>query len=668
MLFRFTVILLFSFFPFILSGQVETLDSTNILNQVVIFGEKSDFLSLQNGEIKLDMKMMDMMPNILGNADPLHYLRFLPGIQMNNEYDAGLHIQGCDNGHNMVSVDGIPIYNPGHLLGIFSTFNTSHYKYVQINTHPFSSKSPNRLGGDVDMKLCDELPRKANGIFSVGPISSQGTARIPLSDNSAVFLSGRVSYLNMFYSRWLDIDGSKVKYNFGDLNVTYLHKINKKSTLWIDGYYGGDRVHVDDSFYEIDLSMEWDNKMISAHLKTEINEYLKFHQKIFVSNYENRMFFKSDYFTLRIPSGITTYGYMADVKYKRMKMGVNACHHNIELQSPSVSNFYQDTSIKDKQQSQEISAYAECSKSWKSFLFEMGIRGSCFHGNDITQLLADPSASIIFEPKENWNIALTGYQRHQFLSQTGITSMGLPSEFWISSTKACPPQMIRGLSLKWQFFYGNRYSLFLEGFYKKLYNQIEYIGDLLDFKDTRYELNNFLFPSKGENYGLSINLSKRTGKIVGWVNYTYTHARRSADHPILGDNYSPSHERPHELDIVTTYKHSNKLHFGATLVYASGTAFTAPTAFYYNNGNIVSQFSDYNANRLPGYLRLDLSTNFYFKNMENKTSGVNFSLYNALNVGNPLLYRLKIYDNEYEYQRLTFVMKIMPSISFFYKF
>jgi hypothetical protein len=52
----------------------------------------------------------------------------------------------------------------------------------------------------------------------------------------------------------------------------------------------------------------------------------------------------------------------------------------------------------------------------------------------------------------------------------------------------------------------------------------------------------------------------------------------------------------------------------------------------------------------------------------NATSGINFSLYNALNTGNALLYRLKLYDNEYGYKRLTFAMQIMPSVSFFYRF
>jgi len=662
---RFAVFSVLCFFSSVLLGQVILSERSTILDTVKVVGEKQDYLSLQRNGVKLDMKMMDMMPNILGNSDPIHYLQYLPNVQMTNEYDAGLYIQGCDNGHNMVSIEGVPIYNPGHLLGIFSTFNTSHYKSVQVNSNPVSSSSPNRIGGEVDMKLHDDVLNAIHGKVSVGPISSQGTIRMPLSKSSALAVSGRWSYLNLLYSRWLDVDGSKFKYNFSDYNVSYLHKINAKNTLCIDGYMGYDKANVDDSYYGLALSLEWGNRMISAHLKTNFSGSTTIHQKIFFSNYENSLKFVSDYIKMSVPSSISTYGYKVNMKSRRVEFGIDALLHNIELQSPAISNYYQDSSLKSIQRSQEISAYVDYTVPWKSFLFQMGIHGNYFHLNNYGRMVsADPSVSITFESTTNWYIKLTGYQRHQFLAQTGISSIGLPTEFWLSLTK---PQIVRGICMRWRKFIDNRFSLSIEGFYKKLYNQIEFVGDLLDYKETNYTPNNYLYPSQGENYGFSINISKRTGKIVGWANYTYTHARRSADHPMLNHDYPSSHERPHELDIVATCRF-NRWNFGVTFVYASGTSFTAPSAFYYNNGNIVSQFGEYNGKRLPGYSRLDLSANFFIKQTKGGSMGVNFSLYNAFNTGNPLLYRLKIYGNEYGYKRLTFVFQAMPSISFFSTF
>ena len=51
-----------------------------------------------------DMGNMNLLPQILGNADPMHYAQMLPGIQTNNEYRSGINIEGCDNQHNQITI------------------------------------------------------------------------------------------------------------------------------------------------------------------------------------------------------------------------------------------------------------------------------------------------------------------------------------------------------------------------------------------------------------------------------------------------------------------------------------------------------------------------------------------------------------------------------------
>ena len=56
------------------------------------------------GVTVMDMGLMNDLPHILGNADPMHYAQLMPGIQTASEYDAGLYIEGCDNQHNHVGI------------------------------------------------------------------------------------------------------------------------------------------------------------------------------------------------------------------------------------------------------------------------------------------------------------------------------------------------------------------------------------------------------------------------------------------------------------------------------------------------------------------------------------------------------------------------------------
>ena len=79
---------------------------------------------------------MGDLPQVLGSADPVRYAQMLPGVQTNGECRSGIHIQGCDNGHNFISIGGVPIYNVNHLLGIFSTFNALHYPSMSLSLMP----------------------------------------------------------------------------------------------------------------------------------------------------------------------------------------------------------------------------------------------------------------------------------------------------------------------------------------------------------------------------------------------------------------------------------------------------------------------------------------------------------------------------------------------------
>ena len=90
--------------------------------------------------------------------------------------------------------------------------------------------------------------------------------------------------------------------------------------------------------------------------------------------------------------------------------------------------------------------------------------------------------------------------------------------------------------------------------------------------------------------------------------------------------------------------------------------------FYILNGNIVSEFGEHNANRTRSYSRLDISANYDIVNRRGKTMGVNISLYNVLLSKNDLFNRLKVYKGKFYYASVRFFTRILPSISFYYKF
>ena len=88
------------------------------LDSITIQGSRytSPVKQKSDGSIEWNLGMMDDLPKILGNADPVHFSQMLPGVQTNNEFRSTVNIQGCDHSHSRVSISGVPVYNVSNLL------------------------------------------------------------------------------------------------------------------------------------------------------------------------------------------------------------------------------------------------------------------------------------------------------------------------------------------------------------------------------------------------------------------------------------------------------------------------------------------------------------------------------------------------------------------------
>lgn len=617
-----------------------------------------------------DLKMMHELPKILGNADPLHYTQLLPGVQTSSEYNAGLYIQGCDNAHNFISIGDVPIYNAGHLLGFFSVFNPSHFPKIRFEKNPVSAASANRLGGLLNMELFEYVPSYVEREFSVGPMSSQGTFKFPITSNSALYVSLRTAYLNLLYGQWLKIDGNQMDYCFQDYNATYYHAIDKKNKLWINVYYGNDDVGVKDLQSPSNLGLDWKNCLASIHWQRKVGEYSNLTQVLYLTQYSNlfNMDMIDTYF--KLPSHIYSYGYKLKWDNMYVKSGFEVACHDIQPQNPHVEG---KLSIEHKNQqrekSQEFLGYINYAKSFNNWNLNIGVKGTVYNlVGDATYFSLDPNFSVSKVMDDVTLRASYGWN-HQYLSRIGFSNLGLPTEFWISSDKKRAPQSSRNIAVSLNIpLDNNNYNLVLEAYYKNLYNQLEYDGNILDFINSTYDLDDVILYGDGKNYGINLMLHKRTGRLKGWLSYAWGRALRKFEDEKLPSIYPASHERIHEFNSVLTYDFNERWNVGTTFVLASGTPFTAPKYFYLMNGQIVSEYGEHNANRLRPYSRLDFSVNYTFKKKNNSEQGINFSIYNSLFRKNDIFYRLKIHDDEFSYHSVRFILRALPSISYYYKF
>ena len=617
------------------------------------------------------LQSMHHLPKIMGNADPIHFAEFLPGVQTTSEYDAGLHVWGCDNAHNDLSVDGIPLYGVQHLLGFFSVFNASHFQSMTFAPTASLMSSSNRLGALLQMNSAGSIPDSLTGELSVGPLSSQGTLRLPLGRKTALIVSGREAYLNLLYGRWLRIDNEQLHYSFGDYNLTLKHQAAPRHYLQLNFYAGHDRALYDSDIYQGDVGLRWGNQMIGMEHRYELPSQGVFSQTAYFTRYASNMEMRQQELNFKLFSSIADVGYRAKLDWRQWHVSLDASALRVQPQTPDLTGRLHTTYANEPvQHTQHLGLKGEYRLTLPhGWLLRPTLKMIClFNDQHSVSLLPAPALTAEWQTASAGTFVLHAALQQQPLFQTGMTNMGLPLEFWLSSGRYGRPQRAWHVSLSHEIIFGHgAWSFSTSLYYKKLQNQIEYQGSLFDFMNTNYNLQHSLLHGKGWNYGGSVMLSRRTGPVTGWISYTYTRSRRQFDDGNYPGTYPSNHERPHELNILATWNINQHWNVGGTFTFCSGTPFTAVSHISLINYSLLVQYGEYNACRLKPYGRLDLSVNYNLKNTAHRECGFNFSLYNASAFNNELFYRVRIYDNGFAYRARRFLLPVLPSISFFIK-
>jgi len=616
------------------------------------------------GGVTMDVARMKTLPSILGSADPLAYAHYLPSMSAQSELDAGIHIQGNDSQHNLVSSGGVPIYGASHLLGLFSVFNPSHYGRMDYR---ISAPDVNRLGGRIDMALPKELKGPATGTFRLGMMAAEGSVTVPVGEKLGVKASARRTFLNLLYGRFLTMDGMEVDYGFTDLNLTAQWMPGADDRITLDGYWGKDLMDGGAGGYSFGAESAWSNGLAALHW-THAFDGAKLEQKAYYTTYRLTLDAGWSGYEAALPSSIGTYGYRADFTAGAFKAGLESACHRAWPQSPEIEGTSLDYSGMQEplQEGWENTLYGRYRLDFGPFSADAGLKGSLYRSPEGKWLGGvDPDLSLGWNFYRGGRLTLRAGTQRQYLFRTGMTDIGFPSEFWILAGRYSDPQESIGTGLSYQVELGE-FSFGADAYYRLLENQIEYHGSLMDFATGQYSLEDALLKGSGRAYGVNLSLNKVSGRLTGWIAYAWGRSLRSFD----GLPECPaSHERIHELDAVASYE-LGRWTFGATVVAASGTPYTAPEHLYLLANRLMCWWGPHNGSRLKPYFRADLSVNYYFHRGPGLENGINFSIYNATGADNELYWHLHI-DREaqtFRYNGVTSGIQFMPSLSYFHKF
>ena len=674
------------------------------LNEVVIETKYSNqnVASTQVGAVQLDLQTLNTIPALFGEKDILKSLQLLPGVSGQEGNSTGFYVRGGNPDHNLILMDGTPIFNPSHVAGLVSVFNSDALQDVTLYKAGIPAKYGGRLASVTDIEVSAGNKEKFEGNVALGLLTSSFTLKGPLGNkNQGSWLSSvRISYFGIFPRIF-----SKLKVNlwFADMVHKFEYQVAPKDKISFTLYSSGDNLGVGSNlnfyFYNGAGSFKWKHTYSDKWLGT-----LSAH----VSNYAPYYFLGFDEVKFKSFSGISDYTLRKDVNFfispdMTLNFGGDFTYRRIrpgEL-TPREGSKIPEIKMLDKQ-ALEAAYYVSLDyRITKWFAALLGFRHSFYtrlgsdkvysfdeDGNQTGttnyksgsvfgfQQTPEPRAALNFTITKLNSIKVSYERTAQYAQLVQGNPIGQPTNFWFPSGGNIRHQQGNQYSVgTFNNFFDGKLETSVEGYYKQLYNQIDYRNGANTLLNEYIE-GDMLF-GKGRTYGMEFLVRKNGGKFTGWISYTLSASRRTFRQINEGREFPVVQDRTHDLSLVAIYTPHPRHTISSVFVYSTGNAVTLPSGKYDLDGQSILLYSERNGGRLNDYHRLDLAYTFKFK-QKTKADGslsrfensITTSIYNTYNQRNPYILDFKpVKDKPGEFEAVqTSLFRILPSVSWNLKF
>ncbi|HET6569015.1 MAG TPA: TonB-dependent receptor [Rhodothermales bacterium] len=189
--------------------------ATSTLNEVVVEDERAGGgARVTAGQQTIRPADIELVPTPDLSADLVGYLTTLPGIVTTGDRGGQLFIRGGEPSQNLVLLDGMPVYQPFHLLGFYSAFPADVLRSADLYAGGYGAEYGGRLSSVLDITTRNGNNRRFAGAVSASPFVSSVQLEGPIVPRHASFLvSARQSFLEQGAERIID---TPLPFKFGD--------------------------------------------------------------------------------------------------------------------------------------------------------------------------------------------------------------------------------------------------------------------------------------------------------------------------------------------------------------------------------------------------------------------------------------------------------------------
>ena len=641
------------------------------MNEVAVSEIKVDnkILSTNANITVFTKKDMENVPRFLGQIDPIKAIQTLPGVGKGGDGNSGIYIRGGTAGQNLTLLNDAIIYNPSHLLGLFSVFNSAVVNEVKLYKTGVPATQVGRLASLIEVnsskKIADSLQIEAD----LGLYYAAANIIVPINKKWSINLAARKTFMN--YTVWpllskLNLNSSffnQTKYDFYDLNFTSNAQLSKKDFLYFSAFTGGDDFGFGITQFNINNNMNWQNTALSLNWRRIINPNLILNTTLTHSGYGFNFGMAQEQYVARINSDIKDYSYKtyltayldkhlikAGLQFSNRRLKPNtpyAKSSNTELDFGTPNVYHADESAiflsDDINLNDKIAIYAGTRLTYyrhKGPFFKNDENNNQTQYNrnkTITSyVFVEPSLTFRYVFNSNASIKLAYARNVQPIHLISVTAVNFPADFWMPSLAGLEPEKGYQTSVGYfKNFKNGNYQTSVDVFYKNMKGLVEFSGGIMNLLDN-LKIEDNLYKGIGNAYGAEFFVKKVKGKLTGWAGYTLSKSNRIFADLNEGNPFPFKYDRRHDFSLVCNHQLGSKWNISSAFTYATGNAFTMPVSRFTIGGNIVNEYGSFNGSRMPAYHRLDASIIYKMRQRKRVQSEFSFSVYNLYNRQNPI--------------------------------
>ena len=644
------------------------LQASTHLNEVVIMGEVPKMSRYTEDYDQMPIEFLGGLASLAGEPDIIRMAQMRSGVSSQVDGFGGLNVRGGSTDQNLILLDGVPVYNTGHALGLFSIFNSSVIKSANLIKGGFPSRYGGRLSSVMDVRIKEGNNQQLGGDVAISPLMAKATLEGPIVKGKSSFL---LSARRTIVDPWLkplsryqfernDEDG-QINFFFYDINGKINFQLGDKNQLYLSAYIGKDRYAnqvtgtlLTDSGMNIEeydqSDVTWGNSIATLRWTTNFNKKMFGHASLSYTafNFDNFDFsrtifdpgstdssigYSSRLFSSDIEDYIAAYDldWYINAKYY-LRIGINYTRHKMIPGSDfsatrddllDDNNLITINSIKENRtfepfKGNELRAYVENEvRIGRHFSANIGGHFSSIGVGGSNYVSLQPRLSAQYKI-DRFSLKVGYSEMDQYFHLLSSGGLGLPSDVWLPSTDVISPERSRQFSLSVETPVLRNLVVRLSAFDKKYQNITGNAeGSSLDIRGNIDWQSNIPI-GEGSSKGLEFELEKRKGRIKGWISYTLSKSENTFENLYNGVSFRTNNDRRHLVNVISLTQLNDNMEFSLGWTYGSSLVTTVPSSTrpIEINGQII--FVPINPSQpgnlpLPSYHKLDIGINLYNK-------------------------------------------------------